>query len=120
MASLLEIRSLVKVYDNGVKALNGISLSVQPGEFLGVIGLSGSGKSTLLRCLNRLIEPSSGDILFKGESILPLQGQDLRDYRRKIGMIFQHFNLVKRKSVLTNVLSGKLARHSTVKSILEM
>ncbi len=119
-APLIEIRSLVKIYDNGVRALDEISLSVKPGEFLGVIGLSGSGKSTLLRCINRLIEPTSGDILFRGQSILGLDGSDLRQYRRRIGMIFQHFNLIKRKSVLTNVLTGQLGRQSTVASLLEM
>ena len=67
--TILEVRNLTKVYDNGVCALNNVSFSVKKGEFLGIIGLSGSGKSTLLRCINRLIEPTSGDVVFKGESV---------------------------------------------------
>ncbi len=119
-APILEVENLEKVYDNGVQALKGISIQLKPGEFLGVIGLSGSGKSTFLRCLNRLIEPSRGQIKFKGEDVLSLRGNDLRHYRQKIGMIFQHFNLIKRKSVLANVLSGKLATHPTWKSVMEI
>ncbi len=119
-APILEVKNLEKVYDNGVQALKGISIQLKPGEFLGVIGLSGSGKSTFLRCLNRLIEPSRGQIKFKGEDVLSLRGNDLRHYRQKIGMIFQHFNLIKRKSVLANVLSGKLATHPTWKSVMEI
>ena len=106
---LLEIRSLEKIYDNGVHALRNVSFSVQTGEFLVVIGLSGSGKSTLLRCINRLVEPTSGEILFHGVDVTRLNPRELRRTRRRMGMIFQHFNLVKRKSVLTNVLSGRLA-----------
>lgn len=116
---ILEVKNLEKIYDNGVHALKNISLSLKKGEFLGIIGLSGSGKSTLLRCMNRLIEPSKGDILFQGQSVLDLRGSHLRDYRRHIGMIFQHFNLIKRKSVLSNVLSGRLAATPTWKSLIE-
>jgi len=117
---ILEVKNLEKIYDNGVHALKGISLQLKQGEFLGVIGLSGSGKSTFLRCLNRLIDPSKGEIKFRGQEVLHLKGADLRHYRQKIGMVFQHFNLIKRKSVLANVLSGKLGSHSTLKSIMEI
>ncbi len=106
--ALVDIRSLSKTYPNGTRALNDVSLSVYPGEFLAVIGLSGSGKSTLLRCINRLLEPTSGQIFFEGQDITSLRDRELRKVRCKIGMIFQHFNLVKRHSVLTNVLTGRL------------
>ena len=105
---MLEIRNLTKVYEGGTLALNDVSFTVDDGEFLVVIGLSGSGKSTLLRCINRLIEPTEGKIIWDGVDITELQGEELRKVRRRIGMIFQHFNLVKRSSVMTNVLSGRL------------
>jgi phosphonate transport system ATP-binding protein len=90
---------------------------IDEGEFLAVIGLSGSGKSTFLRCLNMLVEPSSGSIRFRGREVTSLRGQELREYRRGIGMIFQHFNLVKRRTVLENVLAGCLSTTSTFGSI---
>ncbi len=105
---MLEIRNLTKIYDDGTLALDDVSFTIPEGEFLVVIGLSGSGKSTLLRCINRLIDPTEGEILWKGQDLAKLEGDDLRKARRKIGMIFQHFNLVKRSSVMTNVLSGRL------------
>jgi phosphonate transport system ATP-binding protein len=117
MAALLRTESLVKTYPNGYTALHGIDMEVREGEFLAVIGLSGSGKSTLLRCMNRLHEPSAGHILYRGRDVTNLKGQPLREYRRSIGMIFQHFNLVKRRSVLDNVLSGMLGAMPVWKSI---
>jgi phosphonate transport system ATP-binding protein len=105
---LLEIKNLSKVYDNEVRALDNVSFNVPPGQFLAVIGLSGSGKSTLLRCINRLIEPTGGQILWSGVDVTVAQPDELRRVRRRIGMIFQHFNLVLRSSVLTNTLSGRL------------
>lgn len=106
---ILRVKNLVKTYDNGVQALKGVSLDVQAGEFLVVIGLSGSGKSTFLRCLNRLHEPTSGAIEFQGQDLVPLKaGKEIRQVRRKIAMIFQHFNLIPRQSVLKNVLMGRL------------
>jgi phosphonate transport system ATP-binding protein len=117
---LLEVRDLHKIYDSGVYALKGVSFSVYEGEFLGIIGLSGSGKSTLLRCLNRLIEPTSGEIFLNGENITKLHYNELRHKRREIAMVFQHFNLIKRRSVLSNVLSGRLGSTTTVKSILNV
>ena len=105
---MLEIRNLTKVYDDGTVALRNVSFTVPDGEFLIVIGLSGSGKSTLLRCINRLIDPTEGEILWDGEDLALLKGEELRKARRRIGMIFQLFNLVNRSSVLTNVLAGRL------------
>lgn len=108
--TLVSVRDLVKTYDNGVQALKGVTLEVQKGEFLVVIGLSGSGKSTLLRCLNRLHEPTSGQIFFQGQEIGSLKkAPEIRQMRQKIAMIFQHFNLIPRQSVLKNVLMGRLA-----------
>jgi phosphonate transport system ATP-binding protein len=115
---VLKIENLTKVYPTGTVALKDVSFEVQNGEFLVVIGLSGSGKSTLLRCINRLIEPTSGKIYWDGEDVTQYRGQDLRNYRRKIGMIFQQFNLVKRSSVSTNVLSGRLGYSNPWLSIL--
>lgn len=110
----LEIVSLKKTYDGKYWAVNDISLSMQKGDFVILLGLSGSGKSTLLRCINRLIEPSDGNILYQGSSIIPLSGVALRQYRRRIAMVFQQFNLVKNLSVMTNVLTGRLGYHSVV------
>jgi phosphonate transport system ATP-binding protein len=117
MSALLEIDGLTKTYANGTRALKGIDVRIDEGEFLAVIGLSGSGKSTFLRCLNMLVEPSSGSIRFRGREVTSLRGQELREYRRGIGMIFQHFNLVKRRTVLENVLAGCLSTTSTFGSI---
>jgi phosphonate transport system ATP-binding protein len=105
---MLEVRHLTKVFPNGTVALRDVSFTVADGEFLAVIGLSGSGKSTLLRCINRLIEPTSGQVIWNGIDITAASPRELRRIRRQIGMIFQQFNLVRRSSVLTNVLSGRL------------
>ena len=105
---MLKIVELVKVYDGGVLALDKVSFEVPDGQFVAVIGLSGSGKSTLLRCINRLIEPTSGNVIWNGQDVTRASDEDLRRIRRKIGMVFQHFNLVHRSSVLTNVLAGRL------------
>lgn len=105
---MLRVENLTKVYDDGTVALKNVSFEVPEGAFMVVIGLSGSGKSTLLRCINRLIEPTEGRIYWDNVDITTAVGEDLRMIRRQIGMIFQQFNLVKRSSVLTNVLSGRL------------
>ena len=105
---MLKVEHLYKNYPNGTQALKDVSFEVEDGEFLAVIGLSGSGKSTLLRCINRLIEPTSGTILWNGIDVTAAPTSELRNIRRQIGMIFQQFNLVKRSSVLINVLSGRL------------
>lgn len=105
---MLEIRNLTKIYGDGTLAVDDVSFTVPDGEFLVVIGLSGSGKSTLLRCINRLIDPTEGEILWNGVDLAKLEGDELRKARRRIGMIFQHFNLVSRSTVLINVLAGRL------------
>ncbi len=115
--SIIEVKHLEKIYPNGFHALKDIQLKVQQGEFLVIIGLSGSGKSTLLRCLNRLHDPTSGEIIFRGKDVAHVQGPGIRDLRKKIAIIFQNFNLIPRHSVLSNVLMGKLGRMSTMKSL---
>ena len=105
---MLQVKNLTKIYDGGVKALDNVSFEVPKGQFLAVIGLSGSGKSTLLRCINRLIDPTEGQILWDGEDITAASPEEMRNIRRKIGMVFQHFNLVHRSKVITNVLAGRL------------
>ncbi len=105
---MLTIEHLTKIYDNGVRALQDVSFEVPDGQFLVIIGLSGSGKSTLLRCVNRLVEPTEGRIVWNGLDITDATDEELRLIRRRIGMIFQHFNLVNRAPVLTNVLAGRL------------
>ncbi len=105
----LVVERLKKVYERGdILALDEVTFFVEKGEFLVVIGLSGSGKSTLLRCINRLVEPTSGKVRFDGIDVTAASGRELRRLRRKMGMIYQHFNLVKRSSVLANVLAGRL------------
>jgi phosphonate transport system ATP-binding protein len=115
---VLEVRNLTKVYEDGTVALRDVSFTVPPGEFLVIIGLSGSGKSTLLRCINRLVEPTDGTILWDGVDVTAAPPQQLREIRRQIGMVFQQFNLVKRSSVLTNVLAGRLGYVRTGPSLL--
>jgi phosphonate transport system ATP-binding protein len=105
---MLKIENLTKVYEDGTVALRDVSFEVPDGAFMVVIGLSGSGKSTLLRCINRLIEPTGGHIYWNDTDITQLKGDDLRAMRRKIGMIFQQFNLIHRSTVMTNVLAGRL------------
>jgi phosphonate transport system ATP-binding protein len=114
---MLEIKKLNKIYPNGYHALKDISFNVPDGEFLVIIGLSGSGKSTMLRTFNRLHDVTSGEVIFNGVDTTKLKGLALRKMRSEIGMIFQHFNLIPRKSVLENVLSGNLSRTGIIKSI---
>jgi len=118
-AEHLVIDHVRKVYERGqVVALKDLSFSVEKGEFLVVIGLSGSGKSTLLRCINRLIEPTSGSIRLNNVDLTRLPAARMRKMRRGMGMIFQHFNLVSRSTVLTNVLTGRLGYTSTLRSMV--
>ncbi|HEV8535117.1 MAG TPA: phosphonate ABC transporter ATP-binding protein [Candidatus Limnocylindria bacterium] len=117
MPALVEIRDLVKTYPRGARALDGIDLDIRQGEFVVLIGLSGSGKSTLLRCINRLVEPTSGKVLFDGADVTIAKGAELRRIRRRIGMIFQQFNLVRRSSVFANVLAGRLGYRSFFRTI---
>ncbi|MDA3813044.1 MAG: phosphonate ABC transporter ATP-binding protein [Candidatus Cloacimonetes bacterium] len=117
MKNIIEIKNLHKIYAKGTHAIKGINLDVKEGEFCILLGLSGSGKSTLLRCLNRLIEPTSGEIYIDGEDVIGAKGQKLRYIRRKIGMIFQQFNLIQNLSSITNVLTGKLGYSTLIHSL---
>ncbi len=115
----LVVEHLTKIYERGrVLALRDVSFSVERGELVVLIGLSGSGKSTLLRCINRLVEPTSGRVFLDGTEITALSPRQLRQVRRKIGMIFQQFNLVKRATVLANVLAGRLGYVPLGRSLL--
>ncbi|WP_448544203.1 phosphonate ABC transporter ATP-binding protein [Roseiflexus sp.] len=116
--ALLEIDTLTKRYGGETLALDSVSFSVDDGEFVAIIGPSGAGKSTLLRCINRLIDISDGDIRFDGMSVPQLRGAALRRHRTRIGMIFQHYNLVNRLSVIENVLHGRLGYKNTLQGIL--
>jgi len=118
--TILDVQNLDKIYPNGTHALKNVSFKVDKGEFLVVIGLSGSGKSTMLRCLNRIHDPSSGSILLQNSEMTTAKGSKLRLMRSKIAMVFQHFNLIPRKSVLTNVLSGTLSRTGIFASIFNI
>lgn len=103
---MIKIENLSKVYQNGsnpIHALKNISLKIHKGEIFGIIGLSGAGKSTLIRCINRLEEPTEGRIVIDGEDITQLDKKSLRNVRKKIGMIFQHFNLFSQKTVYKNI-----------------
>jgi len=115
---MLQIRNLTKVYEGGVLALDNVSFDVPDRQFLAIIGLSGSGKSTLLRCINRLVEPTSGQVLWDGEDIVKASPEEMRRIRRRIGMVFQHFNLVHRSRVITNVLAGRLGYVNPAWSLL--
>jgi phosphonate transport system ATP-binding protein len=105
---MLELRNLSKVYPNGTKALDDVCLTVDQPQVVAIIGPSGAGKSTILRCINRLVDSSSGQVLLNGEDICSLSKSGLRKARRRIGMIFQEYNLVERLTVMENVLSGRL------------
>lgn len=105
---MLEIKDLCKKYPTGDLALTDVNLTIAPGQLIGLIGPSGAGKSTLIRCINRLIEPTSGSISLNGEEITRLGKKRLRQLRRRIGMIFQEHALMERLTVMENVLSGRL------------
>lgn len=116
--ALLDLKKVTKYYNGETPALSDVSFSLQEGEFVSVIGPSGAGKSTLLRCINRMIEATSGDIFFDGIVVSKLSKRELRKLRTKIGMIFQHYNLVDRLSVIENVLHGRLGNKSTLAGVL--
>ena len=117
---MLRIEHLCKTYKKCNQALRDVSLEINAGEFVVVLGKSGSGKSTLLRCINRLVEPTSGKIFLNDEEITGASNRQLRQLRQKIGMVFQQYNLVNRCSVQTNVLTGKLASISTLASLFNL
>ena len=104
----------------GKLAVENVSLEIQPGSFVGVVGRSGAGKSTLLRMINRLVEPTEGTVSFDGVDVTALRGRDLRDWRARCAMIFQQFNLVGQLDVLNNVLVGRLNDMPTSRSLLRL
>lgn len=114
---LLDVKNVSKRYKD-TKALSNVNFSVKEGEFISIIGPSGAGKSTLLRCINRMIDANDGEIIFDGIDVLKLNRRDLRRLRTKIGMIFQHYNLVYRLSVIENVLHGRLGYKSKIDGII--
>ncbi|MEG0471780.1 MAG: phosphonate ABC transporter ATP-binding protein [Solibacillus sp.] len=115
---LLEVKNISKQYEKDKKVLSDISFDVNGGEFISIIGPSGAGKSTLLRCINRMVDFSSGEILFHDTNIMSLSKKDLRKYRTQIGMIFQHYNLVSRLTVIENVLHGRLGYKTTFQGVM--
>ncbi|MBQ1478384.1 MAG: phosphonate ABC transporter ATP-binding protein [Erysipelotrichaceae bacterium] len=107
-----------KVYPNGVKGLDDVSLEIEQGEFVAVIGLSGAGKSTLIRTVNKMIDITGGELTVDGVNVSKLKGKELRDFRRRIGMVFQSFNLVNKTTVINNVLSARVADMSFFRTLL--
>ncbi len=116
--ALLEFRNVNKVYNGETRALNDVNFTLKEGEFVSIIGSSGAGKSTLLRSINRLIDVNSGEIMFEGKDITKLDKHELRTVRTQVGMVFQHYNLVNRLSVLENVLHGKLGQKSNFHGVI--
>lgn len=116
---MLELRGVTRRFGQKV-AVNNVSLSIEQGQMVGIIGRSGAGKSTMLRMINRLAETSNGTIHFAGKEVSSFSGSSLREWQRDCAMIFQQFNLVPRLDVLTNVLLGRLNHRSTVLSVLNM
>ena len=105
---MIEFKDVTKTYPNGVTALKHVNLQIEQGEFVAIIGLSGAGKSTLIRAINRMHDITEGSLIVDGTDVSKLKGRDLRRFRRKIGMIFQSFNLVNRTSVINNVLTANV------------
>ncbi|MDX8047498.1 phosphonate ABC transporter ATP-binding protein [Gracilibacillus sp. S3-1-1] len=118
--SLLNVEGLSKFYDGETKVLNDINFEIKSGEFVSVIGPSGAGKSTLLRCINRLVDINEGKVLFDGLDVASMKKKELRKLRTNIGMIFQHYNLVPRLTVIENVLHGRFGYKSTLQGVLGM
>lgn len=115
---MIKFKDVSVTYEGGVQALKGINLEIEKGEFIVIVGLSGAGKSTLLRSINRLVEPTAGEIFFLDQEVTSVAKKDLQKIRSEIGLIFQGFNLVKRSSVFRNVMAGRLANLPTWKSLL--
>jgi len=113
---MLEVKNLTKTYPTGDQALKGVTLSVEGNKTVAVIGPSGAGKSTLIRCINRLVEPTSGEVWLDDVELTSLSKSELRKERRDIGMVFQEYGLVERLTVMENVLSGRLGYVSFLKS----
>ena len=119
--TVLKVNNLNLTYSKGgPQVLFDISFAVESKDFYAIIGPSGAGKSSLIRCINKLANPNSGEVDFKGEKLMNLKGQKLRNVRRRIGMIFQEFNLIDRMSVIDNVLTGRLGYMNTFSSLFRM
>ncbi|MDR2258799.1 MAG: phosphonate ABC transporter ATP-binding protein [Treponema sp.] len=119
MESVIEVRNLKKIYRGSEKpAVRDLNLAVRKGEMIGVIGPSGAGKSTLLRCINRLVDPTTGRVFIEGEEITGASPARVRRLRRRVGMIFQHYNLVARLTVMQNVMHGRLGYMNTFAGVL--
>ncbi len=116
----MQVKDLRVSYTAGREILKGVSFDVAADDFLAIIGPSGAGKSTLIRCVNRLVEPTGGAIVFGGHDLLKLSETEMRHERRNIGMIFQEFNLIERLSVIDNVLTGRLGYTGTLRSLFRM
>lgn len=115
---MIKFNNVSKTYPNGVRALVDVNLEIEQGEFVAIIGLSGAGKSTLIRTVNKMIDVTSGELLVNDVNVSQLEGKKLRKFRRKIGMVFQSFNLVNRTTVIKNVLASRVADMSLISSIL--
>ena len=105
---MIRFEQVSKIYSNGVKGLDNVTLDIEQGEFVAIIGLSGAGKSTLLRSINRMHGITGGSLTVDGVDVTKLKGKELRKFRRKIGMIFQSFNLITRTTVINNVLTSRV------------
>ncbi|CDQ38054.1 phosphonate ABC transporter ATP-binding protein [Virgibacillus salexigens] len=116
--ALLQVIELGKSYNTETRVLKGVNFDVKAGEFVSIIGPSGAGKSTLLRCINRMVSISEGSILFDNQEVSRLKKKDLRKLRTDIGMVFQHYNLVPRLTVIENVLHGRFGYKSTLQGVL--
>jgi len=115
---MIQFENISLTYPNGHQGLKDVNLSIKDGEFVVIVGLSGAGKSTLIRSINQLVKPTKGKLLIDGQDTLKFNRSQLRGMRTKIGMIFQNYNLVKRTSVLRNVLAGRLGHTGTIRSLL--
>ena len=115
---MIEFKNVGKTYPNGVVALKNVSLKIEPGQFVAIIGLSGAGKSTLIRLVNKMTDVTEGSIVVEDLNIPSLKGKALRHYRRKVGMVFQSFNLINRTTVINNVLAARVPDINPIASTL--
>ncbi|MDR4886916.1 phosphonate ABC transporter ATP-binding protein [Fredinandcohnia sp. QZ13] len=115
---MIEFKNVSLTYPNGHQGLKNINVTINPGEFVVVVGLSGAGKSTFIRSINQLVKPTEGELIIDGKNTLKFKERELKKLRTNIGMIFQNYNLVNRMSVLRNVLTGRLGHIGTIKSLL--
>ncbi len=115
---MIEFKNVSKTYPNGVKGLKNVNLTIEQGEFVAIIGLSGAGKSTLIRTINRMIDITEGQLIVDGVDVMTLHGKAMRRFRRKIGMIFQSFNLVTRSTAIKNVLTSMVPDMNFVQVLL--